>query len=159
MILLAHSYFLAHDPKQAARRKPYAPLATLLAAATLRRAGHDVALFDAMLATGLDAFRVALALHRPHGVAIIEDNFNFLTKMCTVRMREATLEMIASAHAVGCQVVVNGSDATDHPARYLAAGAAAVLVGDAEPTLLAIAEAWAGDETLAGIDGLVLPGA
>jgi anaerobic magnesium-protoporphyrin IX monomethyl ester cyclase len=158
MILLAHSYFLAHDPKQAARRKPYPPLATLLAAATLRREGHAVALFDAMLASGLDAFRVALALHRPRRVAIIEDNFNFLTKMCTVRMREATIEMIASARAAGCEVVVNGSDATDHPALYLAAGAAAVIVGDAEPTLLAVAEAWRADGALGAIDGLVLAG-
>jgi anaerobic magnesium-protoporphyrin IX monomethyl ester cyclase len=142
MILLAHSYYLAHDPKQLARMKPYPPLATLLAAATLRGAGHPVALFDAMLAPDTDAFRVALAATRPSFVAIVEDNFNFLTKMCTVRMREATLEMIAAARAAGCPVVVNGSDATDHPARYLDAGADAVVLGDAEASLLAIAEAW-----------------
>src|SRR3954468_4345125 len=123
MILLAHSYFLAHDRKQLARMKPYPPLATLLAAATVRREGHDVALFDAMLAPDTGAFVAALDATRPEFVAIVEDNFNFLTKMCTVRMREATIEMIRAARAAGCPVVVNGSDASDHPARYLDAGA------------------------------------
>jgi len=158
MILLAHSYFLAHDPKQAARRKPYPPLATLLAAATLRRAGYPVALFDAMLASGMDAFCVALETSRPRVVAIVEDNFNYVTKMCTVRMREATIGMIDAARRHGCPVVVNGSDATDHPELYLAAGAAAVIVGDAESTLCEVAEAWRHDTgaSLAHVPGLVL---
>jgi anaerobic magnesium-protoporphyrin IX monomethyl ester cyclase len=156
MILLAHSYYLAHDPKQLARMKPYPPLATLLAAATLRRAGHPVALFDAMLATGTEAFGATLHATRPAFVAIVEDNFNFLTKMCTVRMREATIEMIGAARAAGCPVVVNGSDASDHPSRYLEAGADAVVLGDAESSLLAIAEAWRNDaggplDTVAGL--------
>jgi anaerobic magnesium-protoporphyrin IX monomethyl ester cyclase len=160
MILLAHSYYLIHDPKQLARMKPYPPLATLLAAATVRRAGHPVALFDAMLATGTDAFRAALHATPPSFVAIVEDNFNFLTKMCTVRMREATLEMIAAARELGCPVVVNGSDASDHPARYLEAGADAVVVGDAESTLLAVAEAWRGEagSSLDAVAGLALLG-
>ena len=37
-ILLAHSYFLRHDPKQVAKMKPYAPLGTLFAAGVLRAA-------------------------------------------------------------------------------------------------------------------------
>ena len=94
MILLAHSYFLRHDPKQFARMRPYPPLATLLVASLLRERGHEVALFDAMLAPGVDAFRAMLHRTRPAVVGILEDNFNFLTKMCTVRMREATLEMV-----------------------------------------------------------------
>ena len=39
MILLAHSNFLARDPKQLARMKPYSPLSTLIGAALLRRPG------------------------------------------------------------------------------------------------------------------------
>jgi anaerobic magnesium-protoporphyrin IX monomethyl ester cyclase len=49
-ILVCHSYFLHLDHKQRARGKPYPPLATLQAAAMLRRAGHQVTLFDSMLA-------------------------------------------------------------------------------------------------------------
>ena len=35
-----------------------------------------------------DAFRAALDRHRPRMVALCEDNFNFLTKMCLTRNRE-----------------------------------------------------------------------
>lgn len=132
MILLAHSYYLRHDAKQLARMKPYAPLSTLLAAALLRERGHEVVVFDAMLAAGTEEFRAALAASRPSLVGILEDNFNYLTKMCTVQMRDATIEMIGVAREYGCRVVVNGSDSTDHPERYLDAGAEAVLVGEAE---------------------------
>jgi anaerobic magnesium-protoporphyrin IX monomethyl ester cyclase len=158
MILLTHSYYLCHDPKQLARSRPYSPLATLLAAATLRRAGHELSFFDAMLAPGTHAFRAALHEHNPAVVGILEDNFNYVTKMCTVRMREATLEMIAAARDQGCRVVVNGSDSTDHPTWYLDAGADAVLLGDVEATLLAIADRWrdGADAPLDDVAGLVL---
>ena len=159
MILVAHSYFLSNDPKQVARMKPYPPLSTLLAAALLRERGHEVALFDAMLAPGVEAFAAALDEVRPMIVGILEDNFNFLTKMCTLRMREATLEMIRLARERGCSVVVNGSDASDRPALYLAVGADAVIQGEAEFAFLEVADAWVEESTasLEGIAGLVLP--
>jgi anaerobic magnesium-protoporphyrin IX monomethyl ester cyclase len=161
MILLAHPYFLRDDAKQLARMKPYAPLATLLAAAVLRERGHEVSLFDAMLADGIDAFRASLAGSRPSFVAIVEDSFNYITKMCTVRLREATIEMIGVARSRGCRVVVSGSDAADHPERYLEAGADAVLIGEAEATLAEVAELWRADPraSLDGVAGLALRGA
>src|SRR5262249_54283476 len=142
MILLANSFFVRHDPKQADRMKPYPPLATLLVASALREQGHDVALFDATLASSVDEFTAKLNSVRPAVVGILEDNFNFLTKMCTTRTREATLEMVAAAHAFGCRVAVNGSDSTDHPEPYLAAGASAVLRGEADVSFLSLAELW-----------------
>jgi len=158
MILLAHSYYLAHDPKQHARMKPYPPLSTLLAAALLRERGHDVALFDAMLAPGVEAFEAVLERTRPTIVGILEDNFNYLTKMCTVRNREATVRMIGAARERGCHVAVNGSDATDRPALYLAAGADAVILGEGELGMLELAELWSrdGDAPLDVISGLAL---
>ena len=160
MILVAHSYFLNNDPKQLARMKPYSPLATLLTAAMLRRHGHDVALFDAMLASGLAEFQASLTATSPEVVAIVEDNFNYLTKMCTLRSREATLAMIRAARASGARVVVNGSDSADRPALYLGAGADAILVGESEMGVLELANAWMAnhDASLTGIPGLVLPG-
>ncbi|HKC26022.1 MAG TPA: B12-binding domain-containing radical SAM protein, partial [Thermoanaerobaculia bacterium] len=88
-VLLAHSYFLAYDPKQVRKMKPYPPLATLLAAAVLKRLGVSVSLFDAMLEPDEGGFHSALSRERPAVVALLEDNFNFLTKMCTTRMRDA----------------------------------------------------------------------
>jgi anaerobic magnesium-protoporphyrin IX monomethyl ester cyclase len=160
MILLAHPYFLRDDAKQLERMKPYPPLATLLCAAVLREQGHEVTLFDAMLAEGMEEFHAAMAASRPALVAIVEDSFNYVTKMCTVRLREATIEMIAAARRRGCRVVIHGSDATDHPARYLEAGADAVLIGDPEATLAEIAAAWAAnrDAPLTAISGLAMRG-
>jgi len=158
MILLAHSNYLQNDPKQVERMKPYPPLATLLTAALVRDAGHELAFFDATFADGVDAFRATLDRTRPSVVGILEDNFNFLTKMCTLRTRNATLEMVAAAADRGARVVVNGSDASDHPERYLAAGADAVIVGEAEHTFMALLDALSSDPaaSLDGVAGLAL---
>jgi anaerobic magnesium-protoporphyrin IX monomethyl ester cyclase len=158
-ILLTHSYYLQHDPKQVRKMKPYPPLATLIAASLLRRQGHDVTLFDAMLAAGEHEFERVVDDTRPGIVAIVEDNFNFLTKMCTTRMREATLAMIRAAKARGCRVAVNGSDASDQPATYLDAGADAVILGEPEHTLAELVHVWSGKGSEPGrVPGLVLRG-
>ncbi|HEV7448749.1 MAG TPA: hypothetical protein VGO18_39655, partial [Steroidobacteraceae bacterium] len=81
-ILVCHSYFLRFDPKQVARGKPYPPLATLQVAAILRQAGHEVVLFDAMLADGIEEYEQQLRSTKPQVVLLYEDNFNFLSKMC-----------------------------------------------------------------------------
>ena len=159
MILFAHSNFMVQDDKQMARMRPYSPLSTLIAAALLRRAGHEVALFDATFALGIDAFERMLDEVRPTIVAIMEDNFNFLTKMCTTVRRESALAMIRLARARGCLVAVNGPDASDNPAAYFAAGAQTMIEGEGETALLRIAELWGRGETdLRQVPGLALPG-
>ena len=127
-IQVGHSYFLSYDPKQWERGKPYPPLATIQVASLLREMGHIASLFDAMLADGVEDYQASLQTARPDVVVIYEDNFNYLTKMCLGRMREAACQMIAEARAHGARVVVAGSDASDHPDAFLAAGADAVLV-------------------------------
>jgi anaerobic magnesium-protoporphyrin IX monomethyl ester cyclase len=164
MILLAHSNFLALDAPQQAKMRPYAPLSTLLAAGLLRRADHAVALFDATFATGIAAFETQLDTVQPDIVAVMEDNFNFLTKMCTAVRREAALAMVRAATAHGARVAVNGPDAADHPAIYLAAGADAVILGEGETALLDLVTAWTAAPIIgpandpATVEGLILPG-
>src|SRR5262249_43548069 len=109
-ILLAHSYFLRHDPKQTEKMRPYPPLATLYAAAHLRSAGYAVALFDAMLADGEHELEAALRRYQPRFVAFYEDSFNFLVKMCLGRMREAAQRMSALARARGATVIAASPD-------------------------------------------------
>src|ERR1700761_5036126 len=135
-ILVCHSYFLRFDPKQVARGKPYPPLATLQVAALLRQAGHEVALFDAMLATGLEEYETQLAAVKPQVVLLYEDNFNFLSKMCLGKMRRAACDMIASARRAGARVIASGPDVTDAPEPYLRAGAEIALMGEGLATLL-----------------------
>src|ERR1700760_2624961 len=129
-IQVSHSYFLRYDPKQWERGKPYPPLATIHTAALLRQMGHDVTLFDALLADGVETYAASLAAAGPDVVVFYEDNFNFLTKMCLARMREAACSMIGEARASGARIIVAGSDASDHPQPFLLAGAHAVLQGE-----------------------------
>ena len=159
MILVAHSYFLNHDAKQLARMTPYSPLSSLIVAARLREADHGVEFFDATFAQGMGDFEEALRKKRPSLVAIMEDNFNFITKMCTARRRRDALAMIGLAKAQACPVVVNGPDSSDQPTPYLRAGADAVLLGDGEEALLEIAALWRSKRALSlnKVAGLVLP--
>ena len=63
----------------------------------------------------------------PRVAVLYEDSFNYLTKMCLLRMRQAALVMIDAARARGVPVIVAGSDASDHPALYLERGADVVV--------------------------------
>ena len=82
-ILLTHSNHVYSDWKQVAKMQPYPPLHTLICAAHLRSLGYEVALYDGALAENpQDGLVEALAAHRPRMLAVVEDNFNFLTKMC-----------------------------------------------------------------------------
>ncbi len=156
-VLLTHSYHLHYDRKQVRKMQPYSPLGTLYAAAVLKQRGFSVALFDSMLDDPGQAFPLQLDRHRPKVVAIYEDNFNFLTKMCLTRMREAAYEMIDAAKSLGSKVVINGSDASDHCREYLDRGADFVLLGEAEETLLELVESLIrnGGGSTRGIRGLV----
>ena len=134
-ILFAHAHLLQSDTKQHAIGKPYPPLATLFAAAHVRTKGHEVALYDPTLDADTRAFGGVLEHERPDVVVLYDDSFNWFTKMCLSRMRDAALGMITDARARGLQVIVAGHDAADDPETYLRAGAGAVLVGEGEITL------------------------
>jgi anaerobic magnesium-protoporphyrin IX monomethyl ester cyclase len=137
-ILVCHSYFLRFDQKQHLRAKPYPPLASLQVAAMLRAAGHEVSFFDAMLADDLNFYGRRLEVIKPQVVLFYEDNFNFLSKMCLGKMRDACFEMIADARAAGTRIIAAGSDASDAPGAYLDAGADVVLHGEALAALVAV---------------------
>src|SRR5262249_39835953 len=121
-VLFMHSNHLYNDRKQVRKMQPYPPLQTLLAAACLRREGYDVALFDSTFEEPVVGFERALAVHRPRLVALVEDNFNFLTKMCLLRNRELAFQMARVAHGAGITTIVNGSDASDRTEDYVRAG-------------------------------------
>jgi hypothetical protein len=145
-ILLAHCNHLHFDRKQTRKMQPYPPLQTILAAACLRSEGYDVALFDSTLEYSDDAFRAALDRHRPRMVALCEDNFNFLTKMCLTRNRELAFFMTQAARERGLPVVVNSSDASDHISDYLCHGVDFVIVGEVERTLVEVTRHLLDDE-------------
>ena len=134
-ILFGQSYYLRFDPKLYDAMQPYPPLGTLYAASIMRQNGYAVALFDAMLAENTSEWMASLRKYQPKYAVLFEDNFNYLSKMSLLRMREAAFEMIDSAKAQGCVVIACGSDMTDHAEKYLERGADYVLIGEGDETL------------------------
>ena len=82
--------------------------------------------------------------HQPAFAVLYEDNFNYLSKMCLLRMRQAALRMIDMASQRGCTVILCGADATDHAEDYLAHGADFVLLGEGEETLVELLDRLTG---------------
>lgn len=134
-ILLTHSYFLRYDQKEYHAMMPYPPLGTLYAAALLRERGFSVALFDSMLANNEQEILPLLEQHNPSYVIIYDDDFNYLTKMCLSKMRNAAFTMSRLAKERGCTVIVHGSDPADHAESYLQHGADYVIIGEGETAL------------------------
>jgi len=155
-VLFGQAYFLRFDPKLWDAQQPYAPLGTLYAAASARQRGYSVALFDAMLAESEAEWEASLSQHRPRFAVIYEDSFNYLSKMCLLRMRQAAMTMMAAARRSGTTVIVAGSDASDHPELYLDGGADVVVCGEGEITLGEVLDTLSGqsDRPLATISGI-----
>lgn len=139
-ILFGQSYYLRFDTKLWNAMQAYPPLGTLYAASYMRERGFEVALFDAMLAESTKEWDQALKQYQPRYAIIFEDNFNYLSKMTLLRMREAAFEMIDYAKQYDCKIIVCGADMTDHTADYLNQGADYVLLGEGEETLSELLE-------------------
>ena len=147
-ILFGQAYYLRFDPKLYENMQPYPPLGCLYAAAYLRERDFEVAVFDAMLADSESRWASALEAHQPKYTILYEDNFNYLSKMCLLRMRSAAFTMIKMAKAQGCTVIVCGSDASDHVDKYMGEGADYILIGEGEETLGVLMDVLYGRENL-----------
>jgi radical SAM superfamily enzyme YgiQ (UPF0313 family) len=154
-VLLTHSYHLPFDAKQLRKMQPYLPIGTLYAATALRDNGISVVAFDSMLEEPSARFDEMLAEHRPRIVAVYEDDFNFLSKMCLTRMRDVAWGIAKAARAIGAVTVVHGSDSTDNPLVFLRNGFDYVLCGESEGSLVRLCRSILGSEEIPEIDGLV----
>jgi radical SAM superfamily enzyme YgiQ (UPF0313 family) len=134
-ILFTHSYFYRFDLKQWKAKQPYPPLGTLYGAAYLRSKGYEVSLFDTNLKKSPTEITITLKEKKPKYLVIFDDGFNYLTKMCLTKMREAAFRLAELGKEAGCTVIVSSSDSTDHYELYLAKGADYVILGEAEITL------------------------
>lgn len=120
----------------------------------MRHNGHEVALYDTNLAPDISGLAPILKSKAPDVLVVYDDGFNYLTKMCLTNMREAALEMIREAKKENIKVLVSSSDSTDHYDLYLDAGADAVMLGEAEETLLECVQQFETGKQLTGITGL-----
>ncbi|MFN0173543.1 MAG: B12-binding domain-containing radical SAM protein [Saprospiraceae bacterium] len=158
-ILFTHSYFYRFDPKQWENAQPYPPYGTLCAAALMRESGYEVSLFDTALKHRASELLPVLEKERPRYLVIYDDGFNYLTKMCLTRMREAAFEMARMGKASGCIVIANSSDSTDHYEEYLRQGVDFVILGEGEVTLRELittldTEHWTSDGRFPNILGV-----
>ena len=154
-VLLTHSYHLPYDAKQLRKMQPYTPIGTLYAATALRESNISVAVFDSMLEDPSEKFTAMLEKHEPKIVAVYEDDFNFLSKMCLTRMREVAWGIAKAARAIGATVIVHGSDSTDNPALFLENGFDYVLCGEAESTLTQLCRSILDGGEIPEIEGMV----
>ncbi|TAH40338.1 MAG: B12-binding domain-containing radical SAM protein [Bacteroidetes bacterium] len=155
-VLFSHSYFLRFDPKQWKIQQAYPPLATLYAAAALKRLNYQVELFDPMFSESPDEIIPLLEKMKPDFFVVYDDGFNYLTKMCLTNMREAAFRMVHLAKEKGITAIVSSSDSTDHPDLYLDAGADFIIYGEGEKTLEELLEALQkGNQNFKEINGLI----
>lgn len=154
-ILLTHSYFLRFDQKQWHQMKPYPPLGTLYAASVLQQSGYSVALFDPMFSKSENEIVPYLIKSQPKYVIFFEDSFNYLSKMCLSRMREACFRMTNEAKKFGCIVVAQGSDPVDHLQEYFNNDIDYVICGEGEITLIELLqEVQSGTKDLSHVKGI-----
>jgi anaerobic magnesium-protoporphyrin IX monomethyl ester cyclase len=135
--------------------QPYMPLGTLYAATALRQTGVSVAVFDSMLEEPSAKLTATLKECEPRIVAVYEDDFNFLSKMCLTRMRAVAWEIAGAARSIGAITVVHGSDSTDNPSPFLENGFDYVLCGEAEESLVQLCRSILNDEPIPSIDGMI----
>ncbi len=150
-VLVASNDQLALNPHEAEVGKPYPPLGPLVIAASLRRAGHAVALHDPMFEPA-DRTEAALAeamdRHRPEIVVVVADDHAVHQKMCLRVLREAGQRMVRLARSRGARVLAAGPDASTWPEAW--AEADAVVVGDAAEVVVRWVD---GADSLTGVHG------
>ncbi len=149
-VLLAHSNHIYHDRKQIEKMQPYPPLQTIMVASLLRDAGYSVALCDVTFDPPDEKIRRFVREYQPRLLAVYEDGFNFLNKMCLSRNRELAYAMAQIARSENIKTAVHGPDASDHVADYLSAGFDYVLLGEGESTLLELVQGKSAG-TIAGL--------
>ncbi|HEX5689727.1 MAG TPA: radical SAM protein, partial [Roseiflexaceae bacterium] len=123
-ILLTHGYFLWEDEKEQQIMKPYPTLGLLYISAYLRRAGFDVALYDATFGSRVElAERLA---REPGGV------LGIYTNLIT---RSNVIWIAGEAKRHGWTVVLGGPESANYPDEYMAHGADVIVTGEGEATL------------------------
>lgn len=126
-LLLTHGYFLNEDAKELQIMKPYAPLGILYLSSHLRAAGFGVEIYDSTFGSREELFRI-LETEQPSTLGVYA---NLMT-------RPNAVAIIRHAAARGWRVVAGGPEPANYPDQYLAAGAAAVVMGEGELPLEAI---------------------
>ncbi len=153
-VFVANTYYYQYDQKQWSTAQPYPPLGTLYAASELRKAGYETTVFDNNLVTHHSEVFPHLDSAKPSYLVLYDDGFNYLTKMCLTTMQEAAFDVIKKAKSLGCIVICNSSDSTDHFQRYHDSGADYVIHGEGETTLIELIDTIENGNSTQEIQGI-----
>jgi len=154
-VALSNSYYYKFDQKQWKNKTPFPPLGTLYAASFLRDSGYNVSVFDTNLIDDPKHIEAFLKQYKPNILVIYDDGFNYLTKMCLTKMREAAFEKIKIAKKRNIKVVISSSDSTDHYKTYIDIGADYVIQAEGEITLKELIEKLKSNEDISEVKGIV----
>ncbi len=111
-------------------------------------------LFDANLTENPEEIISELKSNPRRYLVIYDDGFNYLTKMCLTKMREAAFQLAKIGKAHGCKVMVCSSDSSDHFEDYLNEGADYVLFGEGEDTLKELVHRLDNSEDVSSVRGI-----
>ncbi len=122
--------------------KPYAPLGILYLSSHLRAAGFDVEIYDSTFGSKAELFGILES--GPPGV---------LGVYGTLMTRPNVVEIARRGREAGWRVVLGGPEPANYAAEYLAAGASAIVAGEAEIALQKLMSGAPYDT----IDGMIFP--
>ena len=131
-ILVCHSYFLRFDQKQQAARQALSTARDLAGrVACCARRGTRCRSSTPCSPRTCRASSASSTCSARSSSLFYEDNYNFLSKMCLGTHARAALRNARGAARTRVRALIAaGSDASDAPDKYLAAGADAVLHGE-----------------------------
>lgn len=121
-----------------------------MAAARLKREGHEVLFDDRSFQPDETDFGALLDRLRPEVLALVGDDHSVAMKQCLGRIRRAGLAMLEQARRRGIPALASGPDVSDHPQDYLDAGATAAVSGEVQEALV---EWLAGRSAVEGLHG------
>lgn len=153
-ILCTNNYYYRYDAKQWEFAQPYPPLGTLYAVSSVQELGYEVTFFDNNLVESHTEIFTKIESVTPDILVIYDDGFNYLTKMCLTKMKNAGFDIIRFAKAKGITTVFNSSDSTDHFEEYHAQGVDYIIHGEGEETLKALCTAIANNTPISEISGI-----
>lgn len=143
-ILLVHSYFLALDRAEQKVMRPYPPLGVLYLSSWLKGEGHEVRIFDGTFSEP-EAFLKAADEFRP-------EMYGFYGNMMTRKNLLMLRDQLGTREAL---YVAGGPDPANYAEEYLSNGFDAVIAGEGELPLAALAAAAGQRDEWENIPGLI----
>jgi anaerobic magnesium-protoporphyrin IX monomethyl ester cyclase len=130
-LLLTHAYFLEEDEKEKLIMKPYVPLGILYISAYLEEHAIEHAIFDTTFSS-FDALKKQIETSKPDLIAIY---VNLMTRINVLKL----IKWIRTTEALcNTKIILGGPEVKHHAEDLLHYGAAIIVSGEAEQTMLEI---------------------